>query len=96
MRELPGGFKGCGMVGQNYALTHRYRLLAQAPETFPGGSMRIVSMRDFPVSSTMTGALFVEPSRVSMVPAVEHLRTRQMVPGSMGSTAREQRPSASS
>ena len=40
-------------------LTHRYRLLAQAPETFPGGSMRIVSMRDFPISSTMTGALFV-------------------------------------
>jgi hypothetical protein len=59
MRELPGGFKGCGMVGENYALTHRYRLLAQAPETFPGGSRRIVSMRDFPVSSTMTGALFV-------------------------------------
>jgi oxalate decarboxylase len=40
-------------------LTHRYRLLAQAPETFPGGSMRVVSMRDFPISSTMTGALFV-------------------------------------
>jgi oxalate decarboxylase len=40
-------------------LTHRYRLLAQQPDTFPGGSMRVVSMRDFPISSTMTGALFV-------------------------------------
>jgi oxalate decarboxylase len=38
-------------------LTHRYRLLAQAPERFDGGSMRIVSMAEFPISSTMTGAL---------------------------------------
>lgn len=38
-------------------LTHRYRLLAQAPETFPGGTMRIVSAREFPISATMTGAL---------------------------------------
>jgi oxalate decarboxylase len=40
-------------------LTHRYRLLAQAPEVFDGGTMRIASMADFPISSTMTGALFV-------------------------------------
>jgi oxalate decarboxylase len=40
-------------------LTHRYRLLAQQPEIFPGGSMRIVSMRQFPISTTMTGALFI-------------------------------------
>jgi oxalate decarboxylase len=39
------------------ALTHRYRLLAQKPETFAGGTMRIVSQREFPISATMTGAL---------------------------------------
>jgi oxalate decarboxylase len=41
------------------ALTHRYQMLAQAPEHFAGGTMRIVSMREFPISSTMTGALLV-------------------------------------
>lgn len=41
------------------ALTHRYRLLAQAPEVFDGGTMRIVSMAEFPISTTMTGALLV-------------------------------------
>jgi oxalate decarboxylase len=40
-------------------LTHRYRLLAQAPEIFDGGTMRIASMAEFPISSTMTGALLV-------------------------------------
>jgi oxalate decarboxylase len=39
------------------ALTHRYRLLAQRPETYPGGTNRLVSQRQFPISSTMTGAL---------------------------------------
>lgn len=39
------------------ALTHRYRLLAQAPEPFAGGEMRIASEIEFPISSTMTGAL---------------------------------------
>ena len=38
-------------------LTHRYRLLAQAPEPFPGGEMRIASEMEFPISTTMTGAL---------------------------------------
>jgi oxalate decarboxylase len=38
-------------------LTHRYRLLAQAPDVFPGGTMRTVSEREFPISTTMTGAL---------------------------------------
>jgi oxalate decarboxylase len=37
-------------------LTHRYRLLAQKPDTYPGGSVRLVSQREFPLSSTMTGA----------------------------------------
>ncbi len=40
-------------------LTHRYQLLAQAPERFAGGTMRVVSEREFPISSTMTGALLV-------------------------------------
>ena len=39
------------------ALSHRYRLLAQRPETYPGGTNRLVSQREFPISSTMTGAL---------------------------------------
>lgn len=39
------------------ALTHRYRLLAQKPETYPGGSLRVVSEREFPLSTTVTGAL---------------------------------------
>jgi oxalate decarboxylase len=40
-------------------LTHRYRLLAQEPEIFDGGTMRIVSKAEFPISSTMTGALLI-------------------------------------
>jgi oxalate decarboxylase len=39
------------------ALTHRYRLLAQRPDVYPGGSNRLVSQREFPISATMTGAL---------------------------------------
>jgi oxalate decarboxylase len=38
-------------------LTHRYRLLAQRPETFAEGTLRLVSEREFPISTTMTGAL---------------------------------------
>jgi len=39
------------------SLTHRYRLLAQRPQTFTGGNMRLVSEREFPMSTTMTGSL---------------------------------------
>jgi oxalate decarboxylase len=39
------------------AETHRYRLLAQRGERFPGGSLRVVSERQFPISTTVTGAL---------------------------------------
>jgi oxalate decarboxylase len=39
------------------ALTHRYRLLAQRADTFPGGTLRLVSEREFPISTTMTGSL---------------------------------------
>jgi oxalate decarboxylase len=38
------------------AETHRYRLMAQAPHEFPGGTIRIASSVEFPVSRTMTGA----------------------------------------
>jgi oxalate decarboxylase len=38
-------------------LTHRYDMHAQAPETFAGGEMRIVSEREFAISTTVTGAL---------------------------------------
>jgi oxalate decarboxylase len=38
------------------ALTHRYRLLAQPPKEFPGGTIRIASSVEFPISTTMTGA----------------------------------------
>jgi len=39
------------------ALTHRYRLLAQKPQTYPGGTLTTVSEREFPISTTMTGSL---------------------------------------
>ena len=39
------------------ALTYRYRLLAQRPNVYSGGNNRLVSQREFPISSTMTGAL---------------------------------------
>jgi len=41
----------------NGALTHRYRLLAQRPDTYSGGTNRLVSQRQFPISTTVTGAL---------------------------------------
>ena len=39
------------------ALTHRYQLHAAKPEQFAGGTMRTVSEREFPISTTMTGAM---------------------------------------
>jgi oxalate decarboxylase len=38
-------------------LTHRYQLLAQAPERFAGGTMRVVSEREFPISVIKPGGL---------------------------------------
>jgi oxalate decarboxylase len=38
-------------------LTHRYRLLAQKPQRFAGGMVRVVSAGEFPISTTMTGVL---------------------------------------
>jgi len=43
-------------------LTHRYQLLAQKPDVFAGGTMRTVSELEFPISTTITGAiLIIEP-----------------------------------
>lgn len=39
------------------ALTHRYRLLAQKPRETDGVSVRIASETEFPICTTMTGAL---------------------------------------
>ncbi len=38
------------------ALSHRYRLMAQVPHEFPGGTLRVASSVEFPMSTTMTGA----------------------------------------
>ena len=40
-------------------LTHRYRLLAAKPEQFAGGTLRRASASEFPISTTMTGALLI-------------------------------------
>jgi oxalate decarboxylase len=49
----------------NGPLTHRYRLLAQRPDTYAGGTNRLVSQRQFPISATMTGALMrIKPGAV--------------------------------
>ncbi len=37
--------------------THRYPLLAQRPIEAPGGTVHIVSSKEFPVSTTMTGVI---------------------------------------
>lgn len=41
----------------NPPLNHRYALLERSPEEFPGGTRRIVSEKQFPVSTTMSGGL---------------------------------------
>jgi oxalate decarboxylase len=38
--------------------SHRYRFLAQEPNVFSGGTLRVVSAQEFPISTTMTGGLF--------------------------------------
>jgi oxalate decarboxylase len=38
-------------------LTHRYHLGAKIPEVVPGGTFNVVSQKDFPISTTMTGAI---------------------------------------
>ena len=38
-------------------LTHKYSLGAQQGESFPGGTFQMASVKQFPISTTMTGAL---------------------------------------
>ena len=38
-------------------LTHRFRLGAKIPDMVPGGSFNIVTQKDFPISTTMCGAI---------------------------------------
>jgi len=38
-------------------LSHRFALLARRPDAFAGGTMRLVSEKEFPISATVTGAL---------------------------------------
>lgn len=38
-------------------LTHKYQLEAQQPYVHEGGDLRLVSVNEFPISTTMTGAL---------------------------------------
>jgi oxalate decarboxylase len=38
---------------------HRYRLEAQPPRAFPGGELRLVTVAEFPISTTMAGATMV-------------------------------------
>lgn len=41
---------------------HRYRLEAQTPRTFAGGELRLVTVNEFPISTTMAGAtMTLEP-----------------------------------
>ena len=47
------------------ALTHRYRFHAQQPDVFAGGTMTTVSMNEFPLSTTMTGAILrIKPGAI--------------------------------
>jgi oxalate decarboxylase len=40
------------------SLTHKYELMAQRPHgTYPGGEERLVSAKEFPISTTITGAI---------------------------------------
>jgi oxalate decarboxylase len=41
---------------QSTPLSHRFRLEAQRPRTFAGGEARFVTVKDFPISTTMCGA----------------------------------------
>ena len=38
-------------------LSHRYRLKAQKPQALSGGAFRLVSAKEFPISTTLTGAV---------------------------------------
>jgi len=45
------------VISSSSSLSHKFRLESQEGQSFAGGRMRIVSQREFPISTTMTGAL---------------------------------------
>ena len=61
-REVPPAAPG---TDRPAAEGHRYPLLAMEPWRFAGGSLRIASSAEFPISRTMTGAVMeIEPEAV--------------------------------
>ena len=59
--EVPGPVEG-NRIGSPVPLSFSHRLLAQGPQRVPGGTVRIVDSRNFPVSRSIAGALVeVEP-----------------------------------
>lgn len=40
-------------------LTHRYQLMAQQPQVFPGGKINLVTRQEFPLSTTLSGGIMV-------------------------------------
>jgi oxalate decarboxylase len=50
---VPGPLKQSRAVGR---LTHHYALGAQPPRKFHGGDLRLVTVKEFPISTTMCGA----------------------------------------
>jgi oxalate decarboxylase len=45
------------MSRQEPPLTHKFQLKAQKGQIFPGGTFQVASAKEFPISTTMTGAL---------------------------------------
>jgi oxalate decarboxylase len=62
---VPGPLPVVAPAGSEHVspLTHRFRLMAQkATLSFPGGSFRLASVKEFPISTTMAGAtLLLDP-----------------------------------
>lgn len=51
--------KPLSTVGQrSLVTTHRYPLMAQESRKFVGGTHRVVTVKEFPISTTMSGAVF--------------------------------------
>jgi oxalate decarboxylase len=45
-------------VQRSLTTSHRYPLMAQAARKFAGGTHRVVTVKEFPISTTMSGAVF--------------------------------------
>ncbi|GAB3967860.1 oxalate decarboxylase family bicupin [Spirosoma terrae] len=63
--EVPSIRSGIALPrnGVNLTSTHRYPLSAQQPKLVPGGgTQRVVTQKEFPISTTITGSIFeIEP-----------------------------------